>query len=926
MGQTSLCVLWLFLLNTLYGSAQGPTAQLTLQSNWTQIFWGETITFRCEIVGGGDTHWKYKWSTPHSGTAEMPNKYIISRATESDNGQYRCYGEGNPSNTQWSNPIDLTVTPYRPKAVLNVDRSSITEGETSTLTCSVNPPSSGWKYSWYRQEQTSEIPTTQDQLHGQTHVSQRGIYWCRGARENPAYHTDYSDSIIINRILSNTAVVNLQNQWTEIYSGENITFRCYINDGENTKWEYEWETTSSDTFPKHSESSTVSATVHSDGKYKCKGKRKTEQYSSTEWSVPITLSVSAKKPKAELSAGDRDIPVGGNVILTCSVKPPSGWTYKYYYRPDTSSNPVVTDDIPNSAGQIRVSQEGLYKCKGLRGHPYYFTKISDEILIRKNIANKAVVTLEPNWSEIYSEETITLRCDIKDGENTEWEYEWSTTSSVRPPKQKEYIIRSAYSSYSGDYRCKGRDQSEKSSTDWSDPITLTVSYKKPKPVLTVSPLWLSPGDTVTLNCEVEHPSAGWRFYWYKAIPNLSGTSYSYEQLPGSSNGTEKSSNTVRGQTHTAGYVCRAGRGDPVFYTDDSELKFVWSGDFHSSAYLTVTPNSVQQFLSDSVLINCEGNSTQWRVRWFPEDYNLVYCSQWGTMTGSTCTIRTYSTSNHVYWCESGSGKFSNAVNITKESSDIILVSPVHPVTEGMSVILSCKWKTYGVPDVFFYRNDKVIQNDTRRELNISKVSKSDEGFYKCQYSGKESSQSWMSVKAAVAVPRPEKSSFPVIPVTVALICGITLIFLLLLLYFYRRSKKSSFIRSVQSESTSQSSAVNNVGDQQGAHHDAYAPPLHGTVCLYESIKSPEGTANGAGQLQDVTYSLVELKNIRKKGKTHEQNESTVYSDVKMGAADDGIMYADVTCNNTGKGKKKKGKSSPAPTEESYYSEVKPYGS
>ena len=93
----------------------------------------------------------------------------------------------------------------------------------------------------------------------------------------------------------------------------------------------------------------------------------------------------------------------------------------------------------------------------------------------------------------------------------------------------------------------------------------------------MSPLWLSPGTSVTLNCSVTDPSAGWRFYWYKAVPKLSDNSYSYELLPGSTNGTEQDSYIVHGQTHTAGYVCRAGRGDPVYYTLYSEHKFAWSG-------------------------------------------------------------------------------------------------------------------------------------------------------------------------------------------------------------------------------------------------------------------------------------------------------------------------------------------------------------
>jgi len=93
----------------------------------------------------------------------------------------------------------------------------------------------------------------------------------------------------------------------------------------------------------------------------------------------------------------------------------------------------------------------------------------------------------------------------------------------------------------------------------------------------VSPSWLSPGASVTLNCRVDHPSAGWSFYWYKAVPKKSYNSYRYELLPGSKSGTEQDLFIIDGQTHTAGYVCRAGRGDPVFYSGQSEPTFIWSG-------------------------------------------------------------------------------------------------------------------------------------------------------------------------------------------------------------------------------------------------------------------------------------------------------------------------------------------------------------
>ncbi|XP_037553570.1 high affinity immunoglobulin gamma Fc receptor I-like [Nematolebias whitei] len=168
-------------------------------------------------------------------------------------------------------------------------------------------------------------------------------------------------------------------------------------------------------------------------------------------------------------------------------------------------------------------------------------------------------------------------------------------------------------------------------------------------------------------------------------------------------------------------------------------------DVDPAASLSVNPDRVQHFSSLSVSLSCEGNSTEWKVKRFT-DTGLSDSSMWGTQTGSSCTIKPYWSGSGVFWCESGSGEFSNAVNITVHGG-IILESPVHPVTEGDPVTLSCRLREQELlSDVFFYHNNKLLLNDGRGELKMSAVSKSDEGFYRCEHSGKKSPQSWMSVK------------------------------------------------------------------------------------------------------------------------------------------------------------------------------------
>uniref|UniRef100_A0A3Q3MC20 Ig-like domain-containing protein n=1 Tax=Mastacembelus armatus TaxID=205130 RepID=A0A3Q3MC20_9TELE len=423
---------------------------------------------------------------------------------------------------------------------------------------------------------------------------------------------------------------------------------------------------------------------------------------------------------------------GETITVRCEIQGGGRTEWTYEWKADKLDRRPTHNEYRITAAT--ESDSGKYSCQGR--NDYLLTEWSKVVTLTVAVSNMVTVTQQHDWPQIFSGETITVRCEIQGAGDTEWDYEWRTTRSITHRTHVNIWTFTASGSSSGDYMCKGRLRGDwYSSTKWSEATTVTVSHQ-PQPVLTVSPSWLSPGASVTLNCEVEHPSAGWRFYWYKAVPKLS-----------------------------AGYVCRAGRGDPVFYTQYSELKLVWSAghcvyltssscclsDVDPAASLTVSPDRVQHFTSDSVSLSCEGNSAEWRVRRFPEDRSLS-CPTWTSMTGSTCKISTSQSSAAVYWCESGSGEFSNSVNITLHDADIILVSPVRPVAEGDSVTLGCKLrKDKLVSSVFFYLNDKVIHNNSRGELSISAVSKSDEGFYKCQFSGQESPQSWMSLSSPRSV-------------------------------------------------------------------------------------------------------------------------------------------------------------------------------
>uniref|UniRef100_A0A673WA32 Ig-like domain-containing protein n=1 Tax=Salmo trutta TaxID=8032 RepID=A0A673WA32_SALTR len=174
----------------------------------------------------------------------------------------------------------------------------------------------------------------------------------------------------------------------------------------------------------------------------------------------------------------------------------------------------------------------------------------------------------------------------------------------------------------------------------------------------------------------------------------------------------------------------------IYYLTKGLTLSLFVSDLQPSVSLRISPNTTQHFTSKSLSLSCEekGNSTGWRLMRYTERGVKSGCvSIWGSITGSTCTIsHTFTWSSGVYWCESGSGEYSNAVNITVDDGDVILESPVHPLTEGDSVTLCCKyWTTSSNIKADFYKDGVLIKNETTGEMTIPAVFKSDEGFYKC---------------------------------------------------------------------------------------------------------------------------------------------------------------------------------------------------
>ncbi|XP_026013269.1 uncharacterized protein LOC113015458 [Astatotilapia calliptera] len=164
--------------------------------------------------------------------------------------------------------------------------------------------------------------------------------------------------------------------------------------------------------------------------------------------------------------------------------------------------------------------------------------------------------------------------------------------------------------------------------------------------------------------------------------------------------------------------------------------------------LLVVPNRLQFFEYEPVTFHCEGVNYCEVLHKFKG--KIKSCSKTNKMTptGSSCSIQTvYADNSGEYWYELEGGRRSNIINLSVTAGPVILVSPAVPALMEETVTLSCRNKTHSSNfKAEFYKNRRSIHKTSTGNMTIQRVSKSDEGHYKCSISGAgESPVSWLNI-------------------------------------------------------------------------------------------------------------------------------------------------------------------------------------
>ncbi|KAL0970079.1 hypothetical protein UPYG_G00236880 [Umbra pygmaea] len=261
------------------------------------------------------------------------------------------------------------------------------------------------------------------------------------------------------------------------------------------------------------------------------------------------------------------------------------------------------------------------------------------------------------------------------------------------------------------------------------------------------------------------------------------------------------------------------------------------------------------------------------------------------------------------------------------AGNVVLESPVHPVTEGDSVTLNCTYRnqTSLISKVEFYKDGVlIIRNETRGKMTIPTVSKSHEGFYKCKYNEEESPGSWVTLK--------DHGSFTsvLIGVVVGLaVAAVLLVIILVLLCKCKKGKDTDDVSAAGPGDVTYAQIQPTAMDKKKRKKRANQIEDH----VYSEVKKEKSTATAgvstATGSDDVTYAQIQLKkpDKKKKKKQASPKESSVYSELKPGNATAAsgpvdVTYAEIELKEKAKAKKKN-KSTRPPEAGPVYAQVKP---
>ncbi|MGH0180478.1 UNVERIFIED_CONTAM: hypothetical protein FKN15_004183 [Acipenser sinensis] len=223
------------------GQKRSNAVNLTVSYEWVilqtppqPVFEGDTLNLRCCIYDGHKPARVVFYKDNKELQSQTGTKLSLDRASKSDEGSYKCRAWWSSQYVGDSAEVRVSVRAL-PKPALNLTPAGeILEGDTVTLSCSVQPYSISWRYLWYKGRQYSTPVYQTDSSSGTgagytisaAALSHSGEYWCRAGRGRNTFYSEHSDPIWVNVTALFSRVTLTASPGATVKEGEALNLTC----------------------------------------------------------------------------------------------------------------------------------------------------------------------------------------------------------------------------------------------------------------------------------------------------------------------------------------------------------------------------------------------------------------------------------------------------------------------------------------------------------------------------------------------------------------------------------------------------------------------------------------------------------------------------------------------------------------------------
>uniref|UniRef100_A0AAR2IMN6 Ig-like domain-containing protein n=2 Tax=Pygocentrus nattereri TaxID=42514 RepID=A0AAR2IMN6_PYGNA len=235
--------------------------------------------------------------------------------------------------------------------------------------------------------------------------------------------------------------------------------------------------------------------------------------------------------------------------------------WRYSWNKDDYSHNSFSTRKENTISPVRESDSGKYTCRGQRRSDSQTSEISDAVTLTVSDRAQAVLRSSPQ-SWLTEGDSVTLSCEVR-GSSTGWTFSWyrdkdELLSDSSRGAGGSYTLSPAALNHTGVYACRAMRGETAYHTQYSDTQPLWITGVSPPVSLMVSPSRAEHfiTDSLSLSCEGQSDSTGWRVRRYTHSEKVSDCSSGW----GSAAGTTCSISSLI-TSHTGVYWCESESGE-----------------------------------------------------------------------------------------------------------------------------------------------------------------------------------------------------------------------------------------------------------------------------------------------------------------------------------------------------------------------------